>query len=90
MGTLIFACPNSWDVIESGIETDEATLRRLRPCSLRVNCPHCQVSHEFKIKDGHLFEMRPRQSEIHCTGLLRDEIDVGGFLQRCLRTTAGH
>lgn len=82
MGSLIFPCPNSWDVIESGIETDEATLKRLRLCSLSVNCPHCQTTHELKIEDGHLFEMRPRRSEIHYIGLLRDEIDVGAFLRR--------
>ncbi|MEA2929862.1 MAG: hypothetical protein QOG38_2290 [Hyphomicrobiales bacterium] len=89
MGSLIFPCPKSWEVIESGIETDEATLKKLRLCNLRVNCPHCQTTHELKIKDGYLFKMQPRRSEIHYIGLLRDEIDVGAFLQRTLARTAG-
>ena len=84
MGTLIFSCPKTWRVIEPGIETDDTTLVRLRSHSLRIDCPYCHVIHELKIKDGHLFKMRPRQSQIHCTGLLCDEVDVGALVQRTL------
>ena len=86
MGTLIFSCPRTWRVIESGIETDDATLARLRPYSIRVECPYCKTAHELLIKDGHLFKMRPRRSRIHSTAVLCDEIDVGALVQRTLST----
>jgi hypothetical protein len=47
-------------VIETGIETDDATLARLRSCSLSVDCSYCDATHELKIKDGHLFKIRDR------------------------------
>ena len=87
MGSLIFSCPKTWRVIETGIETDDATLARLRLRSLRVDCLCCHESHELQIKDGHLFKMRPRQSEIHCTGLLCDELDAGTLIDRTLLGT---
>jgi len=71
-------------VIEPGIETDDATLARLRPYSIKVECPYCNSPHELPIKDGHLFKMRPRRSQIHSTALLCDEIDVGALVQRTL------
>ena len=37
MGSLIFSCPKTRRVIETGIETDDATLARLRSCSLSVD-----------------------------------------------------
>ena len=85
MGSLIFSCPKTWRVIETGIETDDATLASLRSCSLTVDCSYCHTTHELKIKDGHLFKMRPRRSQIHCTGLLCDEVDVGTLVQRTLQ-----
>ena len=88
MGSLIFSCPNTWRVIETGIETDDTTLARLRPHSLSINCPYCHAAHELQIKDGHLFKMRPRRSEIHYPGLLLDEVDVGTLVQRVLLRSA--
>ena len=84
MGSLIFSCPKTWRVIETGIETDDATLRRLRSKSLKVDCLHCDGTHELPIKDGHLFNMRPRRSQIHYLGLLCDEVDVGTLVHRTL------
>jgi len=69
-------------VIARGIETDDTTLERLRPYSIRVECPYCKTSHELPIKDGHLFKMRPRRARIHSTALLCDELDVGALVQR--------
>lgn len=82
MGSLIFSCPTSWKIIEPGIETDLATLRKVQDHSLSIDCPHCQLRHELKIRDGHLFEMRPRRSEVHYSGFLCDEIAVGAFVER--------
>lgn len=87
MGSLIFWCPESRAVIEAGIETNDTTLKKLHGCSVSVHCRHCQASHKLKISDGHLFQMRPRQSEIHYIGILRDEIDVGTFMERALTKT---
>jgi hypothetical protein len=88
MGSLIFSCPNTWRVIETGIETDDATLATLRARSLTIDCPHCHAAHDLQIKDGHLFKMRPRQSQIHYLGLLCDEVDVGTLVQRTLLPAA--
>ena len=88
MGSLIFSCPKSWQVIEPGIETDEKTLQRLKGRSFSVDCPHCHTAHELNVADGHLFEMRPRQSQVHSPGLLCDEIAVGAFIQRALAKPA--
>ena len=88
MGSLIFSCPKSWQVIEPGIETDEKTLQRLKGRSFSVDCPHCHTAHELSVADGHLFERRPGQSRVHSPGLLCDEIDVGAFIQRALAKPA--
>ena len=87
MGSLIFSCPKSFAVLETGIETDDATLKKLGSRPIGVDCPHCQTKHQFRVTDGHLFQMRPRQSQVHYTGLLCDEIDVGGFIQRAMATS---
>lgn len=84
MGSLIFSCPKTWRVIETGIETDDATLGRLQAQSLKVDCLHCDGTHELPIKHGHLFNMRPRRSQIHYPGLLCDEVDVGTLVHRTL------
>jgi len=38
MGELIFLCPKSAREIETGI--------------MRIECPHCHVTHAFKIAEG--------------------------------------
>ena len=90
MGSLIFQCPETRNVIEAGIETNDTTLQKLKSCSVNVHCPHCHASHDLKISDGHLFQMKPRRAEVHYIGILRDEIDVGTFIQRALTSTAVH
>ena len=87
MGSLIFRCPKCRRVIEAGVETDEATLRRLRPCTIRLNCAHCHSPHELPIKQGHLFDMKPRRGSIHYPGLLSDEINVGAIIHRAMTRT---
>ena len=86
MGTLIFSCPTTWRPTETGIETDATTIAKVKAHSLSIDCPHCHATHQVKIKDCHLFKRRPRQSQVHCPGLLRDEVDVGSHIQRTLRT----
>jgi hypothetical protein len=84
MGSLIFTCPRTWRVVEPGIETDAVTLTRIKHESLDATCPHCQTKHTFRVIDGHLFTMRPRQSHLEYRGLLRDEIDAGTLITRAL------
>jgi hypothetical protein len=88
MGSLIFSCPNTWRVIETGIETDDATLATLQSHSLSIDCRHCHAAHDLQIKDGHLFKMRPRRSQLHYLGLMCDEVDVGTLVQRTLLPAA--
>jgi hypothetical protein len=52
MGELIFLCPQSAREIETGIKTDAASLARSRRKMMRIECPHCHVTHAFKIADG--------------------------------------
>ena len=84
MGSLIFSCPKCWHVIDPGIETDGMTLRRIPGCEISATCPQCKLIQKLNIKDGCLFQMRPRRSAIHYTGLLHDEVDAGTVIQRAL------
>jgi len=52
MGELVFLCPKSAREIETGIKTDAASLARSRGKVMRIQCPHCDAMHAFKIADG--------------------------------------
>jgi hypothetical protein len=55
MTALIFICPNTGRPIESGIETDQASLSNVYSVRIRVRCPHCWQEHDRMIRDdGHL------------------------------------
>ena len=41
MGTLTFHCPRTGRPIESGIETDAATMMETASVPVRLICPHC-------------------------------------------------
>jgi len=47
MTALIFACPKTGRPIESGLETDRASL----VIRIRVRCPHCWETHDRSIRD---------------------------------------
>ena len=55
IGMLVFQCPATQSNIESGIDTDRRTFRRIRQLSVRVRCRACQslhanaLSHAFTI-----------------------------------------
>ena len=83
MGTLIFTCPNSKRVIDSGIETDRATYDQISSEPLAIHrCLHCSGAHHFRVGDGLLFEMKPRRKSVHSPAIMCDEIDVGHFIHR--------
>jgi phage terminase large subunit GpA-like protein len=54
MKVLTFRCPITQAVIDSGIETDDDTLRSVRRLRLHVPCPHCGKEHTFATGDGEL------------------------------------
>ena len=54
MGTLTFVCPEAGKDIETGIETDQHTLSRVRRLHMRVRCEHCGREHDFEIEEGRL------------------------------------
>jgi hypothetical protein len=54
MSALVFACPKTGRLIESGIEIDQDTLSKVQSISIRVRCTHCGDEHEQPIKNGRL------------------------------------
>jgi hypothetical protein len=47
MTALMFMCPKTGRSIESGLETDRASLS----IRIRVRCPHCWEAHDLSIRD---------------------------------------
>ena len=54
MAALIFTCPKTGRPIESGIETDRASLSGVQSVRIHVRCPHCWEEHDQRIRDVHL------------------------------------
>jgi predicted RNA-binding Zn-ribbon protein involved in translation (DUF1610 family) len=52
MEHLIFVCPASGQPIDSGVETEISTLLRIRQHQVRVHCPACGESHEWRVRDA--------------------------------------
>jgi hypothetical protein len=50
MGTLTFHCPRTGRPIESGIETDAATMMETASVPVRLICPHCHDEHDPKVR----------------------------------------
>lgn len=67
IGCLLFRCPATECGIESGIETDLQTFRRIGHLSVRLRCGGCGRRHEFKVADGRLASYRtpPRPDDLH-------------------------
>jgi hypothetical protein len=51
MTALIFTCPKTGRPIDSGIETDRASLSNVQLVKIRVRCPHCWGEHDRIIRD---------------------------------------
>ena len=54
MGVLTFCCPRTGRPIETGIETDEATLLEVASVAVRLRCPHCHEEHDPRVHEGYL------------------------------------
>ncbi len=59
MSALMFQCPTTGRLIETGIEIDYARLRRVQPVTVHLFCPRCERSHEWKLSDGLIMDDRP-------------------------------
>jgi hypothetical protein len=52
MSALMFECPTTHRLIETGIEIDYAKLRKVQPVTVHLFCPRCERPHEWKLSDG--------------------------------------
>lgn len=52
MNPLLFQCPKTGRQVTSGIQIDFTALRDVQPVMLRLRCPFCDNSHEWKLTDG--------------------------------------
>ncbi len=48
---LIYRCPTTAKIVQSGIDASEADVRRLSALRLSLWCPYCQVGHAILGKD---------------------------------------
>jgi hypothetical protein len=62
MNPLLFQCPKTERQVKTGIEIDFTTLRNVQPVTVRLLCPYCYGTHEWKLTDG-LID-KPRAEEI--------------------------
>jgi len=58
MNPLLFQCPKTERQIRTGIGIDITTLRYVQPVTLRLLCPFCGNTHEWKLADGLVGEPR--------------------------------
>jgi hypothetical protein len=52
MNALMFECPTTGHLIDTGIEINYASLRKVQPVTVRLFCPRCGCPHEWKLSDG--------------------------------------
>ena len=58
VNSLLFHCPATGRVIRTGIDIDYGSLQKVQPVTLRLLCPFCDKSHEWKLCDGSIDESR--------------------------------
>ena len=54
MGPLLVQCPNTFALINTGVETDAASLAVAWSSALRLDCPHCNEVHEVRVREAYL------------------------------------
>jgi hypothetical protein len=52
MQSLVFACPQTRQKIDSGIETDQQSLLGIRNLTVDLTCPHCGGRHRLPMKSA--------------------------------------
>ncbi len=75
IGPLVFRCPTTGHAIETGIEMDLQTFRRLGQLSARLRCRSCGRPHELKVADGCLasYRMPPCVGDLYRPDVSRKE-----------------
>ena len=58
MNPLLFQCPKTERPVNTGIEINISILRNVQPVTVRLLCPFCYNTHEWKLTDGLLGEPR--------------------------------
>jgi hypothetical protein len=58
MNPLLFQCPKTERQVRTGIEIDIAMIRNVQPVTVRLRCPFCDNTHEWRLTDGMLGEPR--------------------------------
>jgi len=59
MNALMFKCPTTGHFIETGIEINYASLRKVQPVTVRLLCPRCEHPHEWKLSEGLINDSPP-------------------------------
>ena len=54
MERLYFACPNSGQDIDVGIDSELQTLLRIRHNRVQARCPVCGEQHEWQVSEARL------------------------------------
>ncbi|MEJ2378259.1 MAG: hypothetical protein P8Y71_23700 [Pseudolabrys sp.] len=49
---LRYRCPHTNMLVDTGILTDPATLKKTWNNSVNVHCPHCRMYHDFSVRDA--------------------------------------
>jgi hypothetical protein len=62
IGDLMFRCPATGRMFNSGFQADRASLTMVpRTATIRLRCPHCDDAHALAVAHGSL-EHRPRRA----------------------------
>jgi hypothetical protein len=59
MGVLMLRCPTTGRGFATGINTDEATFKRMPDTISTARCPHCGQEHPWRPCDARLLEVLP-------------------------------
>jgi hypothetical protein len=59
MSGLMFECPTTHRLVETGIEIDYAKLRKVQPVTVHLFCPRCERPHEWKLSEGLIKDEAP-------------------------------
>jgi predicted RNA-binding Zn-ribbon protein involved in translation (DUF1610 family) len=57
MGPLVTICPQTGRRIETGIDTDQASMEMTPPFTTQFACPHCGETHHVGKEDFYVCEM---------------------------------
>ena len=59
MGVLMLRCPTTGRGFATGVNTDEATFKRMAHAISTARCPHCGHEHPWRPSDARLLDVVP-------------------------------